>query len=84
VPKYFPTRAGIVVSTTDPRIKGARFPQDAGLFLISPADGSAQKLMNGVVDQIAVAPDGCAIAFIHLERPLELDSATLKVMRLCT
>ena len=47
-------RIRLVPFITDPRIKGARFPQDAGLFLINPADGSAQKLMNGVVDQIAV------------------------------
>ena len=83
VTRFYPTLAGIVVSAPDARKRGARFPQDAGLFLILP-DGSVQTLLSGVTEQISVAPSGCTVAFIHLQKSLELDSARLNVVRVCS
>ena len=83
VPEYFPTRAGIVVAATDPRKSGARFPRDAGLFLLH-TDGSVQTLLQGETHRVAIAPGGCLVAFVHVEVPLKYDSAKLKVMRVCS
>jgi hypothetical protein len=79
---FFATKAGIVVDGSDKRLKKPKF-SDEGLYLLKE-NGSAETLLKGHVRNVTVSPDGCAIAFAHIEIPLNRSSAILKVMQLCT
>jgi hypothetical protein len=80
--EFHPTAAGLVSHGYDERIEKARWPQDAGLFLIRP-NGSVTKIAAGQVMQVAVSPNGCSIAFFHLERPMHHETMKLKSINLC-
>lgn len=79
---FYPTKAGIVVSGFDKRKPKARDFEDTGLFLIQP-DGVAREMIEGYVPRVAVSPDGCAIAFAHVEHPPQRGTSKLKMIRLC-
>ena len=66
----------------DQRLAKPKF-KDVGLFLLKP-NGSVETLIKGQVDKETVSPDGCAIAFAHMEIPLNRSSAILKIIQLCT
>lgn len=80
--QFYPTAAGLVAVGYDARVERPQWPDDAGLFLLAP-DGAVTKLIGGQVTEVAVSPDGCSLAFFHVEQATQRDSAKLKALDLC-
>lgn len=81
-PQFYPTAAGLVAAGYDARVQRPRWPEDEGLFLLAP-DGAVTKLIGGQITEPAVSPDGCRLAFFHIEQATRHDSAKLKALDLC-
>lgn len=80
--RFFPTAVGLVASGYDARVQRPRWPDDAGLFLLGPG-GEVTKIIGGQITEVAVSPNGCLLAFFHVEQATRHDSAKLKVVNLC-
>lgn len=81
---FFPTRDGIFIYSTKTDDLGK--PGDAGGYLAQK--GSVTKIITGYLENIAVSPDGCQVAFIYdpydtVYGKDRLNRITVKAINLC-
>lgn len=60
-----PTRRGIFLRRYDPKSMYSVGKNSGGYLLYE--NGEWEKVMNGLIEDVAVSPDGCRIGFIHLK-----------------
>ena len=77
-----PTRAGLVMASSNFNVRNANDLEHAGLYLLS--NGRVEKILRAWVASLAVAvsPDGCSIAFTYAPVMTQKNNV-LMAMRLC-
>lgn len=81
--QFFPSRAGLLITSNNFARGGA--PGDAGAYLLPPR-GQPLRLERGLVEDPALSPDGCRLAYahqLHLAANLAQARKRLVVVDLC-
>jgi hypothetical protein len=79
----FPTRAGIVMASSNFNVRDNTDLAHAGLYLLT-SEGRLEKVLSAWVDglDVSVSPDGCMIAFTYA-RVVTRKNNVLQAMNLC-
>jgi hypothetical protein len=80
----FPTRAGVVMASSNFNVRDSTDLAHAGLYLLRN-EGPVEKVLSAWIDglEVSVSPDGCMIAFTYA-RVVTRKNNVLQAMNLCS